>query len=271
MDEVTVARTRTARLPTCIRAPSAVADVMARPAWPSIADRKVNKLSGGQAQRVRFALATAATSDLHRSSTSRPPAWTSPPGRRSGRPCATRRPGPHGPLRHPLPGRGRRRRRPGARPAPPAGCWPTAPPPRSRRKAGARTHRLRPGQPARRARAAAPCRPLDRHVELTGRTVRIQLHRRRRHRPCGLRARRLPPAPRGRRARPGAGLPGHHGRRGGGGGAMRTRPDQLEITARPAQPQVHVLLRDLPAVLLLLIAGTCRQQEDGTRPHLPTT
>lgn len=40
------------------------ADVMARAGISQIADRKVNKLSGGQAQRVRFALATAGDSDL---------------------------------------------------------------------------------------------------------------------------------------------------------------------------------------------------------------
>jgi ABC-2 type transport system ATP-binding protein len=39
-------------------------DVMARAGITQIADRKVNKLSGGQAQRVRFALATAGDSDL---------------------------------------------------------------------------------------------------------------------------------------------------------------------------------------------------------------
>ncbi|MEU2425904.1 ABC transporter ATP-binding protein [Streptomyces sp. NPDC007851] len=39
-------------------------DVLARAGISQIADRKVNKLSGGQAQRVRFALATAGDSDL---------------------------------------------------------------------------------------------------------------------------------------------------------------------------------------------------------------
>ncbi|WP_328671241.1 ABC transporter ATP-binding protein [Streptomyces sp. NBC_00328] len=39
-------------------------DVLARAGIAQIADRKVNKLSGGQAQRVRFALATAGDSDL---------------------------------------------------------------------------------------------------------------------------------------------------------------------------------------------------------------
>ncbi|MGV9255110.1 ABC transporter ATP-binding protein [Streptomyces sp. NPDC003697] len=41
-----------------------VTDVLARAGVSQIADRKVNKLSGGQAQRVRFALATAGDSDL---------------------------------------------------------------------------------------------------------------------------------------------------------------------------------------------------------------
>ncbi|MGV4988223.1 ABC transporter ATP-binding protein [Streptomyces sp. NPDC001709] len=44
--------------------PYKAADVMARAGITQIADRKVNKLSGGQAQRVRFALATAGDSDL---------------------------------------------------------------------------------------------------------------------------------------------------------------------------------------------------------------
>ncbi|MFD9005883.1 ABC transporter ATP-binding protein [Streptomyces sp. NPDC059582] len=39
-------------------------DVLARAGIAQIADRKVDKLSGGQAQRVRFALATAGDSDL---------------------------------------------------------------------------------------------------------------------------------------------------------------------------------------------------------------
>ncbi len=44
--------------------PYPVADVLARAGITKIADRKVDKLSGGQAQRVRFALATAGDSDL---------------------------------------------------------------------------------------------------------------------------------------------------------------------------------------------------------------
>ena len=44
--------------------PYKVSDVLARAGVSKIADRKVDKLSGGQAQRVRFALATAGDSDL---------------------------------------------------------------------------------------------------------------------------------------------------------------------------------------------------------------
>ncbi|MEU5080476.1 ABC transporter ATP-binding protein [Streptomyces sp. DSM 40868] len=44
--------------------PYPVADVLARAGLSQIADRKADKLSGGQAQRVRFALATAGDSDL---------------------------------------------------------------------------------------------------------------------------------------------------------------------------------------------------------------
>ncbi|WP_217165039.1 ABC transporter ATP-binding protein [Streptomyces sp. AC512_CC834] len=63
MDEITVAEL--VRL-ACALHPKAypVADVLARAGLTKIADRKVDKLSGGQAQRVRFALATAGDSDL---------------------------------------------------------------------------------------------------------------------------------------------------------------------------------------------------------------
>ncbi|MFI6687264.1 ABC transporter ATP-binding protein [Streptomyces sp. NPDC050485] len=44
--------------------PHPVAEVMDRAGIAQIADRKVNKLSGGQEQRVRFALATAGANDL---------------------------------------------------------------------------------------------------------------------------------------------------------------------------------------------------------------
>ena len=44
--------------------PHPVSEVLARPGSPQIADRMVDKLSGGQEQRVRFALATAGASDL---------------------------------------------------------------------------------------------------------------------------------------------------------------------------------------------------------------
>ncbi|MFF7334543.1 ABC transporter ATP-binding protein [Streptomyces sp. NPDC090306] len=63
MDEVTVAEM--VRLACSLHPrPYPVQDVMARAGVDRIADRKVNKLSGGQAQRVRFALATAGDSDL---------------------------------------------------------------------------------------------------------------------------------------------------------------------------------------------------------------
>ncbi|MGC4981258.1 ABC transporter ATP-binding protein [Streptomyces sp. DT193] len=44
--------------------PYRASEVLARASITQIADRKVDKLSGGQAQRVRFALATAGDSDL---------------------------------------------------------------------------------------------------------------------------------------------------------------------------------------------------------------
>ncbi|MGX4690008.1 ABC transporter ATP-binding protein [Streptomyces sp. JNUCC 63] len=63
MEEVTVAEL--VRL-ACALHPRRyeVDDVLARAGISKIADRKVNKLSGGQVQRVRFALATAGDSDL---------------------------------------------------------------------------------------------------------------------------------------------------------------------------------------------------------------
>ncbi|MEU6401397.1 ABC transporter ATP-binding protein [Streptomyces sp. NPDC046985] len=63
MDEVTVAEL--VKL-ACALHPKRYrpADVLARAGVSQIADRKVNKLSGGQAQRVRFALATVGDSDL---------------------------------------------------------------------------------------------------------------------------------------------------------------------------------------------------------------
>jgi len=63
MDDVTVAEL--VRLACDLHPrPYRPADVMARAGITQIADRKVDKLSGGQAQRVRFAFATAGDSDL---------------------------------------------------------------------------------------------------------------------------------------------------------------------------------------------------------------
>ncbi|MFI9647211.1 ABC transporter ATP-binding protein [Streptomyces sp. NPDC052040] len=63
MDEVTVAEL--VKLACTLHPkPYRVGDVLARAGIAQIADRKVNKLSGGQAQRVRFALATAGANDL---------------------------------------------------------------------------------------------------------------------------------------------------------------------------------------------------------------
>ncbi|MFH8800090.1 ABC transporter ATP-binding protein [Streptomyces sp. NPDC017936] len=63
MDEVTVAEL--VRLACSLHPkPYRPGDVLARAGITRIADRKVDKLSGGQAQRVRFALATAGDSDL---------------------------------------------------------------------------------------------------------------------------------------------------------------------------------------------------------------
>jgi ABC-2 type transport system ATP-binding protein len=63
MDEVTVAEL--VRLACDLHPkPYKPNDVLARAGIAQIADRKVNKLSGGQAQRVRFALATAGDSHL---------------------------------------------------------------------------------------------------------------------------------------------------------------------------------------------------------------
>ncbi|WP_345560615.1 ABC transporter ATP-binding protein [Streptomyces plumbiresistens] len=63
MDEVTVAEL--VRLACALHPrPYRPSDVLSRAGISQLADRKVNKLSGGQAQRVRFALATAGDSDL---------------------------------------------------------------------------------------------------------------------------------------------------------------------------------------------------------------
>ncbi|MDI9831405.1 ABC transporter ATP-binding protein [Streptomyces sp. KAU_LT] len=63
MEEVTVAEL--VRLACSLHPrPYPVSEVLARAGVTQIADRKVDKLSGGQAQRVRFALATAGDSDL---------------------------------------------------------------------------------------------------------------------------------------------------------------------------------------------------------------
>ncbi|MFF4656789.1 ABC transporter ATP-binding protein [Streptomyces sp. NPDC001381] len=63
MDEVTVAEL--VGLACALHPkPCRASDVLARAGIAQIAGRKVDKLSGGQAQRVRFALATAGDSDL---------------------------------------------------------------------------------------------------------------------------------------------------------------------------------------------------------------
>lgn len=63
MDEVTVGEL--VRLACALHPkPYKPGDVLSRAGITQIADRRVNKLSGGQEQRVRFALATAGDSDL---------------------------------------------------------------------------------------------------------------------------------------------------------------------------------------------------------------
>ncbi|MBG0852701.1 ABC transporter ATP-binding protein [Streptomyces spinoverrucosus] len=63
MDGVTVAEL--VRLACALHPrPYAVPDVLSRAGIDRLADRKADKLSGGQSQRVRFALATAGDSDL---------------------------------------------------------------------------------------------------------------------------------------------------------------------------------------------------------------
>ncbi|MGW2077490.1 ABC transporter ATP-binding protein [Streptomyces sp. NPDC001939] len=63
MDEVTVAEL--VKLACALHPkPCKPGEVMSRAGIAQIADRKVNKLSGGQEQRVRFALATAGANDL---------------------------------------------------------------------------------------------------------------------------------------------------------------------------------------------------------------
>ena len=136
-------------------------------------------------------------------------------------------------------------------------------------KAGAGGHagQLRPRRPARRPGCDAPAR---------------------RHRRGGRRGappRCAPPTPtrpstalyaapaldvrdlRGRRRRPGTGLPRPHRRR-----AEAELPKdshaliKLEITADAAQPAVPVLLGDLPVVFYLLYANICRRHSGSTAP-----
>ena len=88
-----------------------VGEVLGNAGITAIADRKVAKCSGGEQQRLRFAMALL--SDPHCCcSTSRRPAWTSRVAVPSGRRSAPTPSGPHDPLRHALPRGGRPVRRP---------------------------------------------------------------------------------------------------------------------------------------------------------------
>ena len=111
------------------------------PASTELAERRTDKLSGGQTQRVRFALALVADPDLlvldeptaAMDVEARAPFWASM--------RQLRRRGPDGPVRHPLPGRGRRRTPTGSCSWPAAGSSPTAPRPQIKAVVGGRTIR----------------------------------------------------------------------------------------------------------------------------------
>ena len=119
-------------------APMPLADLLDLTGIGEFADQRTHKLSGGQTQRVRFAMALCRTPTCS-CSTSRPWRWTSRPatcsGSRCGRSAGGRRPSCSPPTTW---------RRPTSTPTgssswPGAGSWPTGRPPRSRRWWAART------------------------------------------------------------------------------------------------------------------------------------
>ena len=89
-----------------------VAEVLERAGITAIADRRVGKCSGGEQQRLRFAMALLSDPELL--ILDEPTTGMDVEGRRGfwARDPAGRRVGPHGAVRHPLPRGGRRLRRP---------------------------------------------------------------------------------------------------------------------------------------------------------------
>ena len=183
LKDLTVARDRrlTASLFAARRARSTRCSTA--PGIADIADRRVGNCSGGQQQRLRFAIALLPDPDAagprradHRHGRRGPP-------RLLGRDPRRRRAGPHRPVRHALPGGGRRVRRPDRAGPPRPRSSPTAPPPRSRRWPSGRTV---PGHAARRRRRSpllAAC-PASTTVEVRGDTVLLARRRLRRASPA---------------------------------------------------------------------------------------
>ena len=231
--------------------PYPVAEVMDRAGIAQIADRKVNKLSGGQEQRVRFALATAGANDLivldepttGMDVTARQAFWaTMREQAAQGRTVLF--------ATHYLEEadaiadrvlvlhKGRAARRRHRR--------------RDQGEGGRPPGQLRPGGRHRRSRPARAPVPLhDRHL---GPHRPHPVARRRRHDARGVRARPLPPQPRSRRPRPGAGLRRHH--LGRGGQRRMNTLIKLEITRTLRNKKFMFFSVIYPSALYLLFAAS---------------
>ncbi len=239
--------------------PYKVSDVLARAGISQIADRKVNKLSGGQEQRVRFALATAGANDLivldepttGMDVSARQAFWATmreqaDQGRtvlfathylEEADAIADRVLVLH---------RGR--------------LLADGTAAEIKAKAGARRIAFDLEGPIHEAPLGAL--PFATSIDVSGHTVRIQSSDADADRTRAVRARPLPAQSRSRRARARAGLRRHHGRRGGE--AAVNSLIKLEYHLRPAQQEVPVL-GGLPLGPVPADRGQRRQHHQGGR------